>query len=332
MLRALGDLEQQMSSFERIIDYIEETPSEKLQVDKIPPADWPQEGKVELQNISYKYREGLQIVINSISLEVPPRMKVGIVGRTGSGKSTLTLGMLRILEPLQTEGRKIMIDGVDIEQISLYELRKRIAIIPQDPVLFSGTLRSNIDPFNWYKNDEIFAMLRKLKIADIVQRKIDASEGKAHPANDIAHLEQIVISIENSNKVLEFTVQEGGSNFSLGERQLICLSRALIKKPRLLLMDEATASIDEATDKQIQEIIKEEFKQSTVMTIAHRIRTIIDYDKILVLDSGKIKEFDSPTTLLNNENSEFCKLIKENGQEFLDEMKQILSITNQVNK
>ncbi len=229
------------------------------------------------------------------------------MGRTGSGKSTLTLGLLRILELVDSpegEKGKIELDSVDISAIGLHHLRGNVTIVPQDPTLFTETIRFNIDPFNEFTDEEIIMALKKVQIWESIKPKDKSKVGTP---------------IEEGER-LRSEVTGGGSNFSLGQRQLLCMARALIRKPKILLMDEATASIDEMTDHLIQKMIKEEFLNSTVITIAHRLNTIIEYDRIMVLDKGKIVEFDTPFNLLQNSEGYFTSLIKEQGKTFEQEM------------
>lgn len=208
-------------------------------------------------------------------------VKIGIVGRTGAGKSSLTLSLFRLIEPA---GGKIIIDDIDISQIGLHELRSKITIIPQDPVLFSGTIRSNLDPFEVFTDTQIWTALEH------------------------AHLKHYVKGLESE---LEHKVVEGGENLSVGQRQLICLARALLRKTKVLILDEATAAVDLETDSMIQTTIRKEFKDCTILTIAHRLNTIMDSTRILVLDKGKIGEFDSPSNLLANKQSNFYSLAKD---------------------
>lgn len=205
------------------------------------------------------------------------------VGRTGAGKSSLTLALFRIIEP--TEG-KIFIDKIDIGKLGLYDLRSRLTIIPQDPVLFTGTLRLNLDPFSAHSDDQIWNSL------------------------ELAHLKSFVSSLELG---LSHAVSEGGDNLSVGQKQLICLARALLRKSKIIVLDEATAAVDIETDELIQKTIRREFSGCTIITVAHRLNTIIDYDRIIVMDKGEIVEFDSPNTLLENPESIFYSMAKDAG-------------------
>ncbi|KAJ2829259.1 hypothetical protein IWW50_000955 [Coemansia erecta] len=236
---------------------------------------------LEFRNYSTRYREGLDLVLKGLSFRVLPNQKVGIVGRTGAGKSSLTLALFRIIEAVSGQ---ILLDGKDISKYGLFDLRSKLSIIPQDPVLFSGTVRENLDPFNNYSDQDIWLALEHAHLADVIRGK---------------------------DKHLDFMVTQSGENFSVGQRQLICLARALLKRAKVLVLDEATAAIDNETDKIIQETIHKEFKHCTVLTIAHRVNTIIDSDMILAVDGGKLAEYDTPQNLLENENSLFAKLVEE---------------------
>ncbi|MPC10165.1 Multidrug resistance-associated protein 1 [Portunus trituberculatus] len=208
---------------------------------------------------------------------------IGIVGRTGAGKSSLTLGLFRIIE---AAGGNITIDGINISKIGLHDLRSCLTIIPQDPVLFSGTLRMNLDPFNYHSDEKVWSALEH------------------------AHLKNFVSTLSSG---LQHSISEGGDNLSVGQRQLVCLARALLRKTRVLVLDEATAAVDLETDDLIQQTIRQKFVGCTVLTIAHRLNTIMDYSKVMVLDKGEIKEFESPGTLLKNKNSIFHGMAKDAG-------------------
>jgi ABC-type multidrug transport system fused ATPase/permease subunit len=245
--------------------------------------NWPENGKIKFENYSTKYRPDTDIVLKKINFNVNSQEKIGIVGRTGSGKSTITLSLFRILEPI--EGI-ISIDDIDITTIGLKKLRSNITIIPQDPAIFSGTLRYNIDPLNLVTDDEIKNVMNKINFNYIINK---------HPNG------------------LYQDIAEGGSNLSVGEKQLICICRAILRKSKIIIMDEATASIDFQTEEIIQKAINEIMKNSTVLTIAHRIKTIIKYDKILVLDNGEVKDFDSPEILKKKKDGIFYELYQKSG-------------------
>ena len=277
-------LETEIVCVERVLEYSNNKTEAEWNVESTkPPVDWPTSGVVEFQGLSTRYREGLDLVLNDINVRIEACEKIGIVGRTGAGKSTITLSLLRIIEA--AEGR-IVIDGVDIETIGLHDLRSKMTIIPQDPVLFSGSLRFNLDPFHEKTDEEIWRSL------------------------DHAHLKSFVQGLE---KQLEYEVSEGGANLSVGQRQLVCMARALLRKSKLLILDEATAAIDLETDALIQKTIRSEFADCTVLTIAHRLHTILDSSRVLVLDAGKVAEFEKPQDLLDNPNSIFHSLAKDAG-------------------
>lgn len=242
---------------------------------------WPDSGQIEFKNYSTRYRPGLDLVLKDISCTIRPNEKVGIVGRTGAGKSSLTLALFRIIEP---SGGIIEIDGQDISQLGLHNLRSRLTVIPQDPVLFSGSFRRNFDPFEKHTDAEIWKAL------------------------ELSHLKRFVDSLESG---LNYEIAEGGENLSVGQKQLVCLTRALLRKSKVLVLDEATAAVDIETDELIQGTIRKEFSDCTIVTIAHRLNTIMDYDRIIVMDKGTIVEFDSPADLLKDTKSIFHSMAKE---------------------
>ncbi|XP_032429695.1 canalicular multispecific organic anion transporter 2 isoform X2 [Xiphophorus hellerii] len=270
MVRMTSDLENNIVAVERVKEYSETKTEAPWEVeDKKPPAEWPTQGNVEFNEYSVRYREGLDLVLRNITLSVKGGEKIGIVGRTGAGKSSMTLCLFRLLE---AAGGEITIDGVKISEIGLHDLRSKLTIIPQEPVLFSGTLRMNLDPFEKYSDDDVWKALEH------------------------SHLRKFV---GNQPAKLELECTEGGENLSVGQRQLVCLARALLRKTRILVLDEATAAIDLETDDLIQSTIRTQFEDCTVFTIAHRLNTIMDYTRVLVLDKGQIAEFDTPTNLIS---------------------------------
>lgn len=251
-----------------------------------------------------RYAPDLDPVLKGLTFTVNAREKVGVVGRTGSGKSTLALSFFRFVEP--TEGN-ILIDGIDICQIGTQDLRSNLTIIPQDPVLFSGTLRSNLDPFQEFDEESIMAALKRVELLPSDDDVDVPEQGDSHSREDLLLTSNVFTDLESP-------VSEGGQNFSQGQRQLICLARALLKRNRIVLMDEATASVDFETDEAIQKTIATEFADCTILCIAHRLRTVIEYDKILVLDQGEIAEFASPLVLLNTPDSIFNKMCENSGE------------------
>uniref|UniRef100_A0A8C4I473 ATP-binding cassette, sub-family C (CFTR/MRP), member 3 n=1 Tax=Dicentrarchus labrax TaxID=13489 RepID=A0A8C4I473_DICLA len=270
MVRMTSDLENNIVAVERVKEYSETKTEAPWEVeDKKPPPEWPMEGNVAFQDYSVRYREGLDLVLKKLTLNVKGGEKIGIVGRTGAGKSSMTLCLFRLLEAAAGD---ITIDEVKISEIGLHDLRSKLTIIPQEPVLFSGTLRMNLDPFESYTDEEVWKALQH------------------------SHLHKFV---SNQPAKLELECSEGGENLSVGQRQLVCLARALLRKTRILILDEATAAIDLETDDLIQSTIRTQFEDCTVFTIAHRLNTIMDYTRVLVLDKGQIAEFDTPTNLLS---------------------------------
>ncbi|KAK9303949.1 hypothetical protein QLX08_004533 [Tetragonisca angustula] len=284
LVRMTSDVETNIVAVERIKEY-GETPQEAVwkNPDCTPPKEWPVQGRVEFKDYKVRYRENLDFVLCGLSFSVNGGEKVGIVGRTGAGKSSLTLALFRIIEA--ADG-KIIIDDIDIAKLGLHDLRSRLTIIPQDPVLFSGSLRINLDPFNSYSDDEVWRALEH------------------------AHLKCFIKTLPNG---LLYELSEGGENLSIGQRQLICLARALLRKTKVLILDEATASVDLETDDLIQRTIRQEFKDCTILTIAHRLNTILDSDRVIVLDNGRIVEYDSPESLLHNSTSLFNSIAKDAG-------------------
>ncbi|NXT78795.1 MRP3 protein, partial [Zapornia atra] len=283
MVRMTSELETNIVAVERIKEYSEtETEAPWIIEDKSPPEDWPSKGELEFVNYSVRYRKGLDLVLKGLNLQVHGGEKIGIVGRTGAGKSSMTLCLFRILEAAKGE---IKIDGVKISEIGLHDLRSRLTIIPQDPVLFSGTLRMNLDPLNKYSDEEVWKAL------------------------ELSHLKRFVSS---QPSMLNYECSEGGENLSVGQRQLVCLARALLRKTRILILDEATAAIDLETDDLIQMTIRTQFEDCTVLTIAHRLNTIMDYTRVLVLDNGTIAEFDTPASLIASKGI-FYSMAKDAG-------------------
>ncbi|KAF0689985.1 Aste57867_18629 [Aphanomyces stellatus] len=275
----LSELETEMVSVERIHAYTT-LPSEaplRLPHNTLLSTTWPDAGRIVFDNVTLRYRAGLPPVLRRLSFAIESREKIGIVGRTGAGKSSLVVALLRLVE-IQPTGGAVYIDGVDVATIGLHDLRDRIAIIPQDPVLFSGSVRSNLDPFDLHDDAALWASLQRARLATKVTSLDDA-------------------------------VEERGWNFSVGERQMLCIARALLKRTRILVMDEATASIDATTDAALQTTMRAEFADCTVLTIAHRINTIMDSTRILVMDQGAVAEFDTPAALLQNDAGLFSNLV-----------------------
>lgn len=280
---------QQLTNVERILEYTKL--DKEIETDVEPPADWPKTGHISLSKMCLRYHPNASPTLSEMTLEIMSGWKVGIVGRTGAGKSSLIAALFRLAH---IEGH-IGIDGIETSTIGLKYLRSRVSIIPQDPVLFSATIRSNLDPFNKCSDDELWKALE-------------------------------AVELKPSVPSLDFIVTESGSNFSIGQRQLICLARAILRKDRILVLDEATANVDPQTDALIQRTIREYFVDSTVLTIAHRLRTVMDSDRILVMDAGRISEFDEPHVLLQNRHGVFSQMVSATGQE-AESLRQIANST-----
>ena len=326
VVRSFAQMEAGMNAAERILHYTENIPQEapsnvkdlqKLSKESSNDNDqspipalmavkakggvetldktWPSKGNITLNNLKMRYRPENPLVINGLDIHINGGERVGVVGRTGSGKSSLMLTLLRIVEPaLFTDGDEekyqapILIDDVDVLRIGLTDLRSKIGIIPQNPVLFSGTIRSNMDPFNQSTDEQIWNAL------------------------DRCGMKKVILEMPER---LSAPVAEYGENLSQGQRQLLCLGRALLKKCHILLLDEATSSVDYETDATIQKTLREDFIGCTVLTIAHRVNTIMDSDKILVMKDGRVGEFDSPEKLLEDETSIFYDIVKHSQSE-----------------
>uniref|UniRef100_A0A7N8Y8Y1 ATP-binding cassette sub-family C member 5 n=1 Tax=Mastacembelus armatus TaxID=205130 RepID=A0A7N8Y8Y1_9TELE len=280
-VRLASETEARFTSVERIHHYIQSLSQEAAArlKDRTPPADWPHQGELVFKEVEMRYQENLPLVLSRISCTIRPKEKVGIVGRTGSGKSSLGVVLFRLVERC---GGSILIDGVDISDIGLADLRSKLSIIPQDPVLFSGTVRSNLDPFKQYSEEQIWDALER------------------------SHMKECVSQLPLK---LESDVVENGENFSVGERQLLCVARALLRQCKVLILDEATAAMDPEMDALIQETIRTSFQDCTTLTIAHRLHTVLASDRIMVLNQGKVVEFDEPSKLLANENSRLCSML-----------------------
>lgn len=296
IVRMTVDIESNIVSVERVMEYAELTPeAPEIIEDKRPSSNWPFNGEIEFKNYSTKYRPELELVLKDINLSIKRKEKIGIVGRTGAGKSSLTLAIFRIIEAVNGH---IEIDNVNTSLIGLYDLRSKLSIIPQDSQIFKGTIRSNIDPVNQYSDDDLWEALELSHLKDHVKKMYEEYKNK----------EEL-----NFNGLL-VPISEGGSNLSAGQRQLMCLARALAKKNcKVLILDEATANVDVDTDSIVQKTIRSAFEDRTILTIAHRLNTIIDSDRIIVLDDGRVKEFDTPDNLLKDKTSLFYSLCSEGG-------------------
>ncbi|KAM7344070.1 putative multidrug resistance-associated protein lethal(2)03659 isoform 2-T2 [Cochliomyia hominivorax] len=286
-MRQSAELETTMTSVERVVEYATIEPEGDLesQPDKKPPKTWPEEGKIQFANLSLRYNPDPKsdYVLKSLNFIIKPCEKVGIVGRTGAGKSSLINALFR----LSYNDGAVLIDQKDTSEMGLHDLRSKISIIPQEPVLFSGTMRYNLDPFEEYSDMKLWEALEEVKLRQVV-----------------ADMPQGLLS----------KISEGGTNFSVGQRQLVCLARAILRENRILVLDEATANVDPQTDALIQTTIRDKFKNCTVLTIAHRLHTVMDSDKVLVMDAGKAVEFGSPYELLTESRTKvFYDMVKQTG-------------------
>lgn len=284
VLRQASRAENSLNSVERVDTYINLEPEAPGVIEENrPPPGWPTSGLIEFDDVVLRYRPELPPVLHGLSFTVPPTEKIGVVGRTGAGKSSMLNALFRIVE--LTKGR-IIIDGCDISTFGLADLRKVLTIIPQSPVLFSGTVRFNLDPFNEHNDADLWEALERAHLKDVIRR------------NQFG---------------LDAQVSEGGDNFSVGQRQLLSLARALLRRSKVLVLDEATAAVDVRTDALIQKTIRQEFQSCTMLIIAHRLNTIIDCNRILLLDAGRVLEYNSPEELLQNEGTAFYKMVQSTG-------------------
>ncbi|GJQ84115.1 hypothetical protein Trydic_g12088 [Trypoxylus dichotomus] len=284
-MRQSTELENQMTSVERVLEYtnIDREAALETEPGKKPRKTWPEKGKVEFSRLYLKYAPEDHPVLCNLNFVIQPKEKIGIVGRTGAGKSSLISALFRLTD---TTGQ-IFIDDVDTEDLGLHDLRSKISIIPQEPVLFSGTMRKNLDPFDEYTDTVLWKALEDVELKEAVE---DLAAG------------------------LNSKMSEGGSNFSVGQRQLVCLARAIVRNNKVLVLDEATANVDPQTDALIQTTIRKKFAECTVLTIAHRLHTVMDSDKVLVMDAGAMVEFDHPYILLQNEDGFLYGMVQKTGK------------------
>ncbi|KAJ3656120.1 hypothetical protein Zmor_015218 [Zophobas morio] len=288
-IRMLSDLENQMS-VERVIEYTELEQEKNDQVKAISSA-WPAKGKIEFKSVFMQYSSNDPYVLKNLDILIKPKEKVGIVGRTGAGKSSLISVLFRLVNFVGN----IFIDDVDTKDVALSSLRPKISIIPQDPVLFKGSVRKNLDPFDQYSDEQIWRVLDEVKLKE---------------------------AVSNMSGNLHSNLSEGGTNFSVGQKQLICLARAMLKNNNILILDEATANVDPQTDELLQSTIRKSFANCTVLTIAHRLHTIMDSDKVLVMDEGYAVEFDHPYVLLENQKT-FYNLVMKTGNVMFENLRTI---------
>ncbi|XP_021347157.1 multidrug resistance-associated protein 1-like [Mizuhopecten yessoensis] len=278
----VSEMQMNIVSTERVVEYTDmPAEAEWIRDDFRPPPMWPHAGSIKFEGYTTRYRPGLELVLRGIDCEIQSGEKIGIVGRTGAGKSSLTVALFRLIE---SASGTISVDGIRTADLGLHDLRPNITILPQDPVLFSGPLKSNLDPLSRFTDHAIWKALES------------------------AHMKSFV---QNQRDQLYYECGEGGMNLSVGQRQLVCLGRALLHKNKILILDEATAAVDMETDELIQQTIQSEFEECTVLTIAHRLNTIMEYDRVMVLDKGLIAEFETPRALLQDTTSVFYGMAKD---------------------
>jgi ABC-type multidrug transport system fused ATPase/permease subunit len=300
VLRQIADLRIGFSSVEQVVEY---TNLESERQDGIiPPASWPSEGRIEVKNLVVTYHKSLPPVLKDISFSTDKHERIGIVGRTGAGKSTLALAMFQFMEA--TAGT-IVIDGLDTSTIKLPELRRRMILIPQDPILFSGTLRSNLDVLGKLEDAELMKILETVHLISPKTDTLENEKGRSGlpiPSPD-----------KNIFEDLSTQISEGGLNISQGQRQLVCMARAIVERQKIMIMDEATSAVDMPTDRLIQQSIRTNFPNSTLLVIAHRLSTVADFDRILVFQEGRIAEFASPLELYNAKGI-FYDMVSKSGE------------------
>ncbi|XP_046668507.1 ATP-binding cassette sub-family C member 4-like [Homalodisca vitripennis] len=296
-MKQSAEVENFMTSVERILEYTQvdkEPPLESPQ-DKKPPANWPTEGEVEFNHVVMSYDPSLPPVLKDVTFVIQPREKVGVVGRTGAGKSSLTAALFRF----NSFKGKIIIDGIDVTDFGLHDLRSKLSVIPQEPVLFSGNVRKNLDPFDEYSDHTIWSALEEVELKEVIE---DLPQG------------------------LNSKIVEGGANLSVGQRQLMCLARAIVRNNKILVLDEATANVDLQTDALIQKTIRRKFAECTVLTIAHRLNTVMDSDKILVMSNGCVVEFDHPHILLENKHGYLYRMVEQLGRTAAESLHNIAAL------
>jgi len=313
LVQTFSETEAAITAIERV-DAMADLPTEKaMETSKehLPPPEWPEKGLLEFRNVSLRYREGLPLALNGLSFAVPAGKTCGIVGRTGAGKSSITVALFRLVE-IEADKGSILLDGIDLTKLGLSDVRGRgMSIIPQDPFLAGANLRECLDPFDQRTDAEILEALDSVRMG---------------PSNSISSSPSPLVDNTTTispEALLATKLEEGGSNYSVGERQLLNLARALLSQPRVLVLDEATASIDGETDAFIQKMLRTRFPNTTLLTIAHRLNTIMDYDCVLVMDAGRAAEFDAPAKLLENTEGIFSQLVDATGAESSKALRQL---------
>lgn len=319
-IRLLASTELDMNAAERIFEYTQLEMEPQGGTNNIR-ASWPEEGRLEVTDLEVGYAEGLPAILKGLSFSVDKNQRIGIVGRTGAGKSTLSLALFRFLE---ARAGTILIDGVDISTLKLRDLRTRLSIIPQDPVLFSGTIRSNLDPFDEFSDQQLKEALQRVHLIPSANTTPVPEPEPETPAESstMASSSSVTATItepivkENTNIFLNLSslISSAGANLSQGQKQLLCLARAILSRPKVLLLDEATSAVDMSTDTLIQRSIREEFANTTLLVVAHRLSTVADFDRILVMRDGVAAEFGSPKQLLEIEDGVFRGMVAQSGE------------------
>lgn len=311
--RCYANVELSMNAVERVTEY-SNNPIEDQGATVNVPAVWPTEGRIEVSGFVAGYAPDLPPVLKGLSFTVERNQRIGVVGRTGAGKSSLTLALFRFLEA--REG-SIHIDGIDVSKISLQALRSRLAIIPQDPVLFSGTVRSNLDAFDNHTDAELYEALERVHLirstGQTSRDELSTSRPNSGPTTG-TNTPTNPDTNTNIFRSLSSRISEGGLNLSQGQRQLLCLARAIVSRPKVMVLDEATSAVDMATDVLIQRSIREEFEDSTLIVIAHRLSTIADFDRILVMEDGRAVEFGEPGVLMGDVGGVFRGMVEQSGE------------------
>lgn len=297
MIRQMAEVDNAMNATERLHYYGNELPSEaplhtNASVQLRPT--WPEHGHIQFENIELRYRPGLPLVLKGVNLDIQGGERIGVVGRTGAGKSSVLAALFRLVEP--SKGH-ILIDGVDIHGLGLLDLRTKLAIIPQDPTLFRGTVRSNLDPFGEYTDEELWVALRKSYLVEDTASSTMEESITSTARNTPDKPTAAVANTLQQRITLDTTVVDAGENFSLGQRQLMALARALVRNSQIIVCDEATSSVDQETDKKIQRTMREGFQGRTVLCIAHRLGTVLGYDRVVVMDQGIVREVGAPKQL-----------------------------------
>ncbi|KAH8427135.1 uncharacterized protein LDX57_004852 [Aspergillus melleus] len=305
-IRRYASLELDLSSVERILEYCNlETENSSGQP---APVSWPHEGVLEVKNLTVRYAPDIAPALHNVSFRVARNQRVGVVGRTGAGKSSLALALFRMLEA--SEGQ-ILVDGIDISKIRLQDVRGRLTMIPQFPFVFKGTVRSNLDPFGNHEDAELLSALSRVQWSKANWRGDGETDNPTSQDGKRKNTED-----DNNASVLDSLIADGGSNLSHGQRQLLCLARALTRMPRLLILDEATSAVDKTTDSVVQQSIRSEFGRngSTLLVIAHRLSTVADFDQILVLGGGEVLEIGRPSELLRRDNGVLRGMVEEDAE------------------